>query len=88
MTKQETFIVTDELNNSEATVTPYASVEGYMYTKQDLVGFVNNELRKHEVINCEPVDTSRDLTVHDSTEEVISCLEELGYNAHRVPQED
>ena len=87
MTNQETFIVTDALNNGEV-VNAYASIEGYMYTKQDLVEFVNNELRKHEVINCEPVDTSRDLTANDSIEEVVSCLEELGYNAHRVPQEN
>ena len=87
MTNQEIFIVTDALNNGEV-VTQYASVNGYMYTKSDLVEFVNNELRKHEIINAEKVDTSRDLTVADNLDKVNIYLNELGYDLATVPSED
>ena len=87
MTNQETFIVTDALNNEEAVVTNYASVNGYMYTKSDLVEFVNNELRQHEIINAEKVDTSRDLTVDDNLDKVTVYLNELGYDLTPVHSE-
>ena len=87
MANQETFIVTDTINNGEV-VNSYASVNGYMYTKSDLVEFVNNELRHHEYINGEEKDTSRDLTVNDNIDKVSIYLNELGYDLHAVPSQD
>ena len=86
MANQELFIVTDALNNGEV-VNSYASVNGYMYTKSDLVEFVNNELCHHEFINGEATDTSRDLTVADNLDKVNIYLNELGYEADIVPDE-